>query len=144
MKAKDYLLQVRRINKLIELKQNEINKLNLYLGVKAVNYEAERVQSSNTTDRADLICKIVDFEIELKEYIKQLIDLKKEIMQTIDKLDDADLIKLLYLRYFDFKTWEEIAITMNYSYRWILKLHGISLQKIEKILQQDTPIHILL
>lgn len=144
MKAKDYLLQVRRINKLIELKQNEINKLNLYLGVKAVNYEAERVQSSNTTDRTDLICKIVDFEIELKEYIKQLIDLKKEIMQTIDKLDDADLIKLLYLRYFDFKTWEEIAITMNYSYRWILKLHGISLQKIEKILQEDTPIHILL
>lgn len=142
MKAKDYLLQVRRINKLIELKQNEINKLNLYLGVKAVNYEAERVQSSNTTDRTDLICKIVDFEIELKEYIKQLIDLKKEIMQTIDKLDDADLIKLLYLRYFDFKTWEEIAITMNYSYRWILKLHGISLQKIEKILQEDTPIHI--
>lgn len=144
MKAKDYLLQVRRINKLIELKQSEINKLNLYLGVKAVNYEAERVQSSNTTDRADLICKIVDFEIELKEYIKQLIDLKKEIMQTIDKLDEADLIKLLYLRYFDFKTWEEIAITMNYSYRWILKLHGISLQKIEKILQQDTPVHILL
>lgn len=144
MKAKDYLLQVRRINKLIELKQNEINKLNLYLGVKAVNYEGERVQSSNTMDRTDLICKIVDFEIELKEYIKQLIDLKKEIMQTIDKLDDADLIKLLYLRYFDFKTWEEIAITMNYSYRWILKLHGISLQKIEKILQQDTPVHILL
>lgn len=144
MKAKDYLLQVRRINKLIELKQSEINKLNLYLGVKAVNYEAERVQSSNTMDRTDLICKIVDFEIELKEYIKQLIDLKKEIMQTIDKLDDADLIKLLYLRYFDFKTWEEIAITMNYSYRWILKLHGISLQKIEKILQQDTPVHILL
>lgn len=144
MKAKDYLLQVRRINKLIELKQNEINKLNLYLGVKAVNYEGERVQSSNTMDRTDLICKIVDFEIELKEYIKQLIDLKKEIMQTIDKLDEADLIKLLYLRYFDFKTWEEIAITMNYSYRWILKLHGISLQKIEKILQQDTPVHILL
>lgn len=144
MKAKEYLLQVRHINKMIELKQNEINKLNLLLGVKAVNYEAERVQSSNTTDRTDLICKIVDFEIELKEYINRLIDLKKEIMQTIDKLEDADLIKLLYLRYFDFKTWEEIAIAMNYSYRWVLKLHGISLQKIEKILQQDTPLHILL
>lgn len=135
MTAKDYLSQVRRATVLIRLKQREIDKLQQGLEYKAVNYEVERVQSS-ANDRTDLICKLLDFEHELKEQIKELVNLKGEIIKTIDTIKDTDLIEVLYLRYLECMQWEEIALKMNYSYRWILKLHGQALLKIEKILNR--------
>lgn len=135
MNVKEYLLQIKRVNCLIELKQKEIESLHAALGYKAVSYDAERVQGGKKTDKTDLICKIIDYEHEIICFIDNLIDLKKRISEELNKLDNEELIKLLYLRYFEFKSWEEIAINMNYSYRWILRLHGKALFEFDKIIQ---------
>ena len=137
MTAKEYLLKVRRAEKLIELKKHEIEKLRIGLEYKAVNYGSERVQSSNTRDRTDALCELIDFEHELKKQIEELIELKREVMQKIDSIQEADLVTILYLRYLDNLHWEEIAAKMNYSHRWILKLHGRALREIENILKKD-------
>lgn len=133
--VKEYLLQIKRINCLIELKQKEIESLHRALDVKAVSYDDVKVQRGGATDRTDLICKIIDYEREIVRSIDNLIDLKKRISEELNKLDNEELIKLLYLRYFEFKSWEEIAIDMGYSYRWILRLHGKALLEFDKIIQ---------
>lgn len=142
MTAKDYLLQIKRAEKLIELKKFEIEKLKSQLGYKAVNYENERVQSS-PVDRTDILCKLLDFERELYEQIAELTEIKSKIIKLIDTIDDTDLIELLYLRYIDCMQWEEIAIKMSYSNRWVLKKHRQALLKVEKKLQEDTQLHII-
>lgn len=136
MKAKEYLLQVERVVKLINIKQKEIDKLRLMTEYKAVRYDIERVSGGTPTDRTDIICKIVDYEIELKKDIEKLVELKKEIIKTIETINNADYVTLLYLRYFEFKTWEEISIDMHFSYRWVLIMHGRALNEVEKLISQ--------
>ena len=51
-------------------------------------------------------------------------------------------INLLYMRYIDSRSWDEIAVDMEYSTRHVLKLHKEALaafeQKYHAMLQQMT------
>lgn len=137
MTAKEYLSQLRRYDRMIESKKAEIERIRLSLEYKSVSYDGQRVQGGGAS-REDMICKMLDFERDMEDQVRELIELKKEIMAQIDKLDQAEYIQLLYLRYLEFKTWEEISVKMNFSYRYVLKLHGRALQELEKKLKVDT------
>lgn len=137
MNAKECLSQIKKADYLIHLKQKEIDRLKQGLGYKAVSYDQERVQGGKPTDKSDLICKIIDYEHELIAQVNELINLKKEIMIRVDQIKNEECIRLIYLRYFEFKSWEEIAIELKYSYRWVLKLHGKALLEFGKILKED-------
>ena len=52
-------------------------------------------------------------------------------MSAIERVNDCTLRKLLIKRYLQFKTWEQIAVEMNYSWRQIVRLHGKALQKVK-------------
>ena len=61
-------------------------------------------------------------------------DYEKKIDRRIDELlNDCTLRKLLIKRYLQFKTWEQIAVEMNYSYMHITRLHGKALQKVKML-----------
>lgn len=66
-----------------------------------------------------------------QELIKQCesgIAIRKEVTDAIEAMDGGEAQKaLLRYRYIMGYTWEKIAVEMNYSYRWVLKLHGTAL-----------------
>ena len=72
---------------------------------------------------------IVRLQIELNDKIDSLVNLRKEIELTINSIHNPILQNLLRLKYFDNKTWEQIAVDMNYSYRQICRLHGQALSQ---------------
>lgn len=133
MKAKEYLNQIRIIDRLIEHKQIEILKLRSKLAPKGITYESDKVKTSivgNPT--AEIICTIVDYENEIKADTERLINLKKEITSIVDSLNDADMIDVLYQRYYQYKNWVDIATNMNMSLKNIYRLHGKALSNFEK------------
>ena len=60
----------------------------------------------------------------------QLIDLRFTIEKSINKLPPLECT-LMRLKYIDGLTWEEVAVKLNYSWRWVHKLHSRALQKIK-------------
>ena len=72
---------------------------------------------------ADVITKIIDLEAEINSDIDTLVDLKQSIMRIIKRVSNPEYQTLLELRYLCFKTWEQIAIDMNYGIDNIFKLH---------------------
>ena len=131
LEAKALLMQIKKLDKLIENKQIEIQKLRNQLTYKGITY-GDKVQASiigNPTTKT--IAQIVDYEKELNEDIDKLIDLKKETTKIIDSLDDAEEIDLLYQRYFQYKEWEEIAVNIGMTCRNVYRLHGRALLSIE-------------
>lgn len=54
-----------------------------------------------------------------------------QVLGMVENVEDGTLRSLLHLRYIDGKTWEEIAVEMNYSYRQVLRLHGDALTAIK-------------
>jgi uncharacterized protein Yka (UPF0111/DUF47 family) len=79
----------------------------------------------------EIIAKIVDLENRINVDIDMLIDLKAEISEVIEAVKDAQERLLLRYRYIDGKTFEEIAVMMEYSWRHIHRLHSRALSNVE-------------
>lgn len=79
----------------------------------------------------EIIAKIVDLENRINVDIDRLIDLKAEISEVIEAVKDAQERLLLRYRYIDGKTFEEIAVMMEYSWRHIHRLHSQALSSVE-------------
>lgn len=136
--AKEYLQQVRNSDIAIKDKMQELADLEvLVTNVNSIN-EGDRVQSSSSQDKmADTVCKIADLKMEIQEEINNLLRLKREVRDTIEKVSEPDLVSILYKRYILFKKWEEISVELNVSYRHTTRLHGKALIEIEKILKMS-------
>lgn len=124
MKSKRYLHQIRRLDNMINAKLEQIELLKTLATKITADISNERIQTSNISDQvSSSVVRIIDLENEINESIDELVDLKREAMEKIDDLENEDHKLILTLRYLNYKTWEEIAVEMNYSYRNIHYLH---------------------
>lgn len=73
--------------------------------------------------------KLIDLENEFDADIDRLVDLKIEINRVIKTVNDTDCELLLELRYLNFKTEEQIATIMGFTFQWIHSLDKKALQK---------------
>lgn len=137
MTAKQYLKRLRFVDKRVESKMHELQTL---------RSQAERTTTimSNAPgghgqeDRtAATVAKIVDLEAELLTAIGELIDLKAEAIRLIRAVENEDCQLVLFNRYINMLTWEQIAVNLPCSYRTALYIHGRALREFEDVLQQE-------
>lgn len=135
--VKNYLNQVRNADKMIDLKQKRLDELNAQkTSIGSQDFSRERVRSSPSGDTlSSLIDKIVDLQRKINADIARFIDLKAEIMQNIDSLQDTDDKVLLYAKYFEYKKHSEIATEMCCSERNVVKIHKRALSRLAVILK---------
>lgn len=83
----------------------------------AVNItDGERVQASQRNTSEECYIAYAEYERIIEERLKELYDVKSEIVQAISEIENNVFRQLLTLRYISFYTWERIAEEMNYSY----------------------------
>lgn len=138
MDAKEYLQQVRNADIVIKDKMEELAELEtLATKINALN-EGERVQSSGSQDKmADVVCKIADLKAEIKAEVDNLLKLKREVRSVINQVSEPVMMSVLHKRYLQYKSWEQIAVEMGFTYRWCTKLHGKALQEVENIIKSS-------
>lgn len=146
MTTKEYLQQIHKQDVKIGQRITQLKKMEARLAqmedyaytTGSFDYSKDRVQSSPTGGNARIEEK-VDYEKqieELMETIGRMIHdaelLKNKIITEIQSLDNATYVDILYRRYFDCDSFERIACDMNYTYQYILNLHGEALKAFEK------------
>lgn len=138
MEAKEFLKQPEKLdlrikNKLIEKQQWK----EIALGITA-NMDGERVQSSSNSKSkmAEAVIKCVDMEEEIDNLIDELIDTKKEVIQTIEQLDSATEYNVLHMRYIQYLSLQDIADHYNRDYGWVTTTHGRALKSVQEILDE--------
>lgn len=138
MDAKEYLQQVRNADILIKDKMEELAELEtLATKINALN-EGERVQASGNQDKmADVVCKIADLKTDIEAEVDNLLKLKREVRNVINRVSEPVLMSVLHKRYLQFKQWEQIAVELDVSWRHTLRLHGKALREIEKLLNKS-------
>lgn len=132
MTTKEYLNQISRLNRMINNKLVEIKQLkDLACGISSIN-SGDRVQSSPDFDKiGSKMAKIDELEHALDQTIDQYVDLKNKIISQIDSMEDENVYNVLFSRYIEKKSFELIAIEMEYSWRQIIRLHGKALKQFE-------------
>lgn len=131
MTAKEYLGQAYRLDQRINSKLEQVMSLRT-LATKATSTLSDTPPSGtrNVHRMDDIIVKIVDLENEINHDIDNLVDLKREMVSVIKAVTDPELQTLLELRYLCFKSWEQIAVEMEYSIQHIFRLHDKSIKEI--------------
>ena len=93
------------------------------------NYDGDGAQTTKDPHKFDAL---VELEYKLDERIDELCAVKTEILDAIGKLEDSRERLALQLYYIDMKSWEQVAVELNYSWRqtmYIRKqaIHNIAL-----------------
>lgn len=131
--AKRYLQQIRRLDTKINRDVEELHRLKAMTTKITPTLKQDVVSGGGSQDKlSEAMAKIIDLEAEINREIARLVDARTAVTATIDKVEDARLHTVLNMRYVQFKTFEQIAADMNYTYRWVCIMHGRALQEVEK------------
>ena len=131
MTAKQYLYRVRRIDKEIEALLRLVQRTRESLETTTQNYEADGAQSSKNPHKLD---RLAELESMVDEKIDEQIALKAETLETIMKLEDRRQRLVLMEYYIEMKTFEQVAVDINYSWRQVINIHGYALAEVQKLI----------
>ena len=137
MTAKEYLSQAKYLDIRINSKIRQVDALN-DLAANATSALSGMPHDPNhgRSTMADCVAKIVDLQTEINADIDELVDLKREILETIKSLHNVEFQTILERRYLCFETWEKIAADMGYDPRWLFRLHGKALEEAQTALDR--------
>jgi DNA-directed RNA polymerase specialized sigma subunit len=137
MKAQEYLFQISKIDKLIENKIAEMEHWKAVATSTTTFSEGDRVQSSGSKQKmADAVCRYLQMEDEINVAIDRLIDMKQEVISTIEQLPSVDEYDVLHKRYVQQNTLQDVANILGMSYSNITTIHGRALVHLQKILDE--------
>ena len=139
MTAKEYLSQAHHLDQRIDAKIAQVASLNdLATKCSATLTGMPRNPNHGSSTMADAVCKIIDLQDEINRDIDRLVDLKREIVSVIKSVEDTEYQILLEKRYLCFHTWEQIAVDMHYSGKWVQKLHDRALDVVAGIMKEKS------
>lgn len=138
MTVKEFLRSVREQDSLLRAYEQELEDLRR----RAYNISSpklgDKIQSNHLATLDEIVDKL-DSQIEKVNVAwDELIDRRDMAKSLINTVEDESIRCVLYRYYILIQTWEQIAVEMNYTIRWVYKLHGKALQDLEK---EFTKIH---
>ena len=130
MTTKEYLNKLRTLDKQIDSKLEQIDRLRSLSErvTTTLSFTPKGAGGANRTEYC--IERIWQLEKEVTEDIDRLVDMKSGIRGAIDEVKNDKYKLLLECRYLCGDTWERIAEKMEIEVRWVYELHGRALQEI--------------
>lgn len=135
--AKEYLLSIALLDAKIDARVSEMDDLKeKLLKITPTLSPDKGGGAGGTQDKmAGTMARIVDMQRQINADIDELIDRKDAVLKMLDSMKNPVHMTILHRRYFLHQPFERIATDMNYSWRWVCKLHGRALQEFGKVMQ---------
>lgn len=135
MTAKQFMNRARRVDKEIAALEQMIERTRDNLTRITQNYDSDGAQSTKDPHKYD---RLLELEGVVAEKIDEQIRMKKEIIETISQLKDRRQRIVLTEYYLNMKTWEQVAVDINYSYMHVTRIHGYALKEVQRIIDGRT------
>ena len=132
MTSKEYLQQAYLLDTRINANVNEISSLRqLARKVSSLN-AGERVQTSKSCEAPFVKCieKIIALEEEVNRQIDLLVALKKQIKAVIEAVPDNNERMVLWCRYLQSMTWEQIGEELHAGRTTVKRWHSSALSHV--------------
>lgn len=134
MTAKEYLSEIKKLDEFINQKQVEYDTLkNSRTYITSIDYSKERVQTSSVglgfTRVSD---KLADMQININSEIDCWHEMRHERINQIQQLSKVEYLKILFKKYVEYKSLEEISSELKFVYNYTCNLHGEALKEFSK------------
>ena len=137
MTAGTYLKQIKNSdNRIKDLIKEAIRWENIAMSGGSMDFTNVKVQTSPNPDKmGDAVSMAVDFQNKCKREAAQLTKLRHTIIEQIKSLkgDDDLYYNLLYGYYVDGKTFNELGVYQNYSYRQVRRHFSKALDEFDRL-----------
>ena len=138
MKAKEYLTQLRQMDRMISL---ELEKLEYWreMSTRIGGCRFEEKHNPNRPAEAPYVKaveKIAELENRIAKELEEFVDFKAQLSDMVRQIPNFDERMVIELRYIDNLPWDEIADRCGYTLRWVYKLHGRGLLAFEGVMKE--------
>ena len=137
MNTVDYLKQIQRFEAIIQIKSNEIDRLeSLLCSAGTSKIDPNKVQVSMTGDKLSSgVSRLIDEKNELIGIVSLYNNKRKYIIEQIEKLPDTKSYVVLIDRYVSGKRYCEIACEpiLRCSERRVKQIHQKALKEFERL-----------
>ena len=132
MTIKEYLSRAYYLDMRIRSKAMQIAELETLATKVNAALSPIKVQTSKDNHKMEsTVIKMTEYQEELNNDMKKLIQVKRETKEIIDTVTNDEYRVLLELRYLSSMRWEEIAVEMNYSIDHVFRLHRRALKAVK-------------
>lgn len=136
--ARRYLSMIGQCDARIESKIAECEALYEMITRITPTLKQDVVSGGGSQDKiGSAVAKIVDLQEEINKEIDKYVDLKREASALLEKLENPLHYQVLHKFYILGESFEQIAIEIRYTYRWVHILHGRALQAFQKVLDKE-------
>lgn len=125
------LEQYRGLTKRIKNIEESIMNLRLSVLPSGFDYSKDKVQTSPTDQMPEYAAELDEMITMLEKKRKQLTEVMIRIEKAITQMDNHDEANLLYMRYIQFKYWEDIANELHVSEKTVYRIKDSALQNIK-------------
>ena len=139
MGIKHQLKQIRLIDLEVKTKMEELDRLNNSF-LKSPSLKEIHVQESKAGLKDDAYVKIINLSDYIDETVDKLVDLKYQLIQAIEQLDDSRERTIIWMKYISSKGWDEISKELQISKTTLFILHDEAIKKIEKCTKKDNSV----
>ena len=139
MTAKEYLMQVQKLEyKISRMKLRSEEYERLSHSIPGPNYDRELVSGTRNLDAPFVkwIMKKTDIDREIESLEEKLVNLKAEIMLTIEKLDSEDYKNVLVMHYINGLPFVEVAEKLYLSESTVFRWHRCGLENLECLIEK--------
>ncbi len=75
---------------------------------------------------------VIEQEQLIQEHMHNLLEALQEVRQLVDLVEKPELRIVLQMRYLNYKTWEQIATELEYSWAHVHRMHNRALSELLK------------
>lgn len=140
MNVYEYFQNIRKLDMKIRSANNEIERLNtLISSASAIDYSVERVQNGKTEKEPSFVYTLDQIEenrAKLSAMILRYENYRNDAFTRLDILT-PNQSRVLYLRYFEYKSLERVSREMHYSFNGCRKIFRSAIKKFAEVYGEE-------
>lgn len=135
MSVREQLENIKILSAMIDSKTSEIQYLRgIATSVGGVLKDVPEHAVGSPSDKVgNTVAKIIDLENEVKNDLEKLLDLRQETLKLIERVNDPTEYRILYMRYFQFKSWSNISELTCYTREGARQICFRAVKKLEQM-----------
>lgn len=132
--VKQYLAGIKTMRQYLQRLRERRKEIHLDVSFGAIDYSADRIQTTPKNKIEEAAVRLSDrlewIDGEIARYSIEIDDR----IAAIEKLPSNSSRNVLYKRYAEDKSFEQISVEMGYVYNYTCNLHGEALKELSKLL----------
>ena len=140
MNAKEYLQQAQKIDRIVKSKLNQIERLESLATSASQTLDPSGSHASADPTKGskleNMVVGIIDLKEQVQKQAAKLIEVRKEITETINSINNLSVQFILEERYLIYRTWDEIADETGFSKNYLYHMHSTGLQLVDGVLRK--------